>query len=248
MAPDQIVIHLKNHGGPGKSGNNTSCIMLNHTQSLCDEELGIILKKVNPGVKVAIIVSGCFSGGFAKLASQSVCVATTTDQDMYALGDIEGQKSLWTLLKNGDLTTFENISNPNLYGGRIKYRTAAGTMKIESCFDVMDRVQKRLWSTFNIDLYRGLEKAIEPYCGVRNLTSFYPEQLLAFSVQNKIIPHIFSHQVVQIICEELGPDPRGREICDGWRKLANKMGAPEIIMARLNADKAANDLHKVGSV
>ncbi len=89
-AGDRIVISLSNHGGPGwdRGGRDLSCIFVQHGQKICDSDLARIIGDLpqRKGFQVAIVADGCFSGGFNKLSSRNVCVATTADQQRAGYG------------------------------------------------------------------------------------------------------------------------------------------------------------------
>jgi thiol-disulfide isomerase/thioredoxin len=68
-AGDTLLLYVTDHGTPDprNGGNNNRISLWGRGAHLTVDELGALLGKLHPGVRVVTLMSQCFSGGFARL-------------------------------------------------------------------------------------------------------------------------------------------------------------------------------------
>jgi hypothetical protein len=111
---DKIFLAFQNHGAPVFGNPSTSCVYYSSSERICDQDLKYLVASAKPGVKIAIFVDACYSGGFINMLptdiKNSVCMVVSADQ--HSIGWVNST-NLWTHLKNQRIKTLADI--PKLF-------------------------------------------------------------------------------------------------------------------------------------
>lgn len=139
-AGDQVVISLVNHGSPDPKFGRRSCIWLQNFQPLCDEHLKELIGDLpeKKGFRVLVSADGCYSGGFAALASKNTCVATGANQFHVGYGAY-----LWPTVRDSGARTLKEVA------ARVpRYSTlhlGSQLMQVSVCREARERAAKWKW-------------------------------------------------------------------------------------------------------
>ncbi len=215
---DKVVIHLDNHGGPGKSDSDTSCIYLSHKEKICDGDLKEIFKDIKPGVQIGLIADGCFSGGFAQLANSQICVAMSADQNMIGFAQRESEQ-IWRLVGSGKIRSFTDISRLRnaVTDSELmtQFRNGADVMKLNTCISIVERVQAKMASKYHFDFGQSVlddiygQSCKGPEGAMRLVTRM-----------GEVSRNIFTPEVEKEFCADAGQSAAAAEVCRNWKSFS----------------------------
>lgn len=156
---DQIVIYLKDHGGPDLANGSPSCIWINESEHICENELSKIIgdAPAKKKFKVLVMAGGCYSGGFATLSTKNICVVTTSSQYHTSFG---AHSIFWSFIKDNKL---KNLSELNSVNGEPQsdIRLASRTAKTKRC-ETLRRALKE--NHIDTSIFENIYKPDETLC------------------------------------------------------------------------------------
>lgn len=236
--PDQIIISMINHGSPGTSEKDTSCIYLSANEKICDGDLQPLLKKLKPGVKIAIFAEGCFSGGFAKLANSQVCVAATADQNLVSYGLKNSKNGKWNYMLSKKIKKMSDISDLRRGNEEITLRSGSDMMKINACAIVVDKIKNNLQAKYSINFTEHLiekikgeaKSCLSKYDNGESVTNY---SLRSLGESLKVVDKLSSEIILKEVCANSSNGAINKEICEGWKSLLNNKLPENVLKSKV---------------
>jgi hypothetical protein len=193
-AGDKVVISLMNHGGPPKEGQTgKSCVYLNSSECISDEDLKRALSVAPKGVKTVIVADACYSGAFGDLSNRDTCVLSAAGQrHTGSVSSID----LWRAIRTGKIKTLTEYSTKAV-GFSENVRLGSQNMAENNCENLREQIAK---SFTKEDLRKFVSffqaQIIDPTCDSLK-GSLYLANLNNLSL---IFDEVKSKELVSVVC------------------------------------------------
>jgi len=214
---DQILIALQNHGSPSTNSNATSCIYISSTEKLCDREIKSLLTKAPKGVKIAIFADGCYSGGFAQLASKDQCVVVSADQ--YSIG-YAGTTHFWEAINRRKVKKLSDFKGMYETGGS-SVKAASQVMKDNRCqifnSSIQESISEEDWELIDFLVYQ--LKRVNTTCDREFNTTIYDDLR---SISDRLNRDSYARQSEKITNKLCNPNTSNnftQHLCGLWKSI-----------------------------
>lgn len=191
---DKIVISLSNHGGPPPEGQSgKSCVHLNSTECISEEDIKQVISLAPKGVKTVIVADACYSGAFGDLSNRDTCVISAADQRHTGSAM---SLNLWNSIRSGEVKTLADYSKKSIdFGSNV--RLGSQNMAANNCESLRNQIMKS-FSKDDLKKFETLFQAqtIGPECQPYSGTMYLANLKKIASVFDEIK----SKQLISVVC------------------------------------------------